>query len=585
MKNIKKLTVTMIVATLLFSCQQKDEKEIIDASSSNKIASTVQQTTSYYGTTLPFASEAVYFLMTDRFVDGDPSNNQENQGGQFPTFQLPLVSKDGKNKAFVGYMGGDFKGILDNAQYISDMGFTSIWLTPIVDQPDQSFSGGEQIEFGGAFKDGGKTGYHGYWGDNFYQVDEHLPSKDLSFKQLTHRLKQNFQIKTVLDVVLNHGSPAFSMPVAQEKYGKIYDENWTLIADQSNLPAEQLSDNNPLHDFYNRKTEIVQLSDINENNPAALDYFVGAYLKWIDQGADAFRIDTIKHMPHSFWKKFSDRIRQQHPDFFMFAESYSFDAKFIAQHTYPENGGVSVLDFPGRETLLKIFENKNSNYADIKSYLHLTDGIYQNPYELMTFYDNHDMSRMNATASGFIDAHNWLFTSRGIPVIYYGSEIGFMAGTKEHEGNRNYFGEENITQAKTNQIAIALGKVANIRKNSIALQKGLQVNLLLKDNKAAFMRIYEHQEKFQTALVLLNKGDHPATFEINKYLSSGKWVDAIGGDIKILENNSNLSVEVAPHNLAVYLLHDKNQNLELRQRLDQLMVTDKKLTTAGFSND
>ncbi|HFB66619.1 MAG TPA: cyclomaltodextrin glucanotransferase, partial [Aeromonadales bacterium] len=367
-----------------------------------------------YGTKLPFASEAVYFLMTDRFVNGDTSNDQINQGGNNHTFNRPLHGPDGQS-ANVGYLGGDFKGILNNAQYIADMGFTAVWLSPIVDNPDEAFTGGEPIEFGGAFKDGGKTGYHGYWGDNFFKVDEHWPSADLSFQQLTHKLRAEYGLKTVLDIVLNHGSPAFSMkPVDQPKFGEIYDENWKLIADQQNLPAEKLDANNPLHQFYNHKTEIVQLSDINENNPKVLEYFVRAYLHWIDEGADAFRIDTLKHMPHSFWKKFADKIREKHPDFFMFGESYSYDASFIAQHTFAKNGSISVLDFPGQKAITAVFENPASDYADIQSYLHLKDKLYNNPYELMTFYDNHDMQRMNASENGFIDANNWLFTSRGI---------------------------------------------------------------------------------------------------------------------------------------------------------------------------
>ena len=83
----------------------------------------------------------------------------------------------------------------------------------------------------------------------------------------------------------------------------------------------------------------------------------------------------------------------------------------------------------------------------------------------MTFYDNHDMARMNASPSGFIDANNWLFTARGIPVVYYGSEIAFMAGNKEHEGNRNYFGPENIARAEANPIHAALAKIAASGRN------------------------------------------------------------------------------------------------------------------------
>ncbi len=531
---------------------------------------------SYYGTLEPFASEAVYFLMTDRFVDGDITNNQLQQGNQNKTFFLPLykdpILKGQGANANVGYMGGDFKGILDNAEYISNMGFTSIWLSPIVDNPNQSFTGGEKIEFGGQFKDGGKTGYHGYWGVNFFKTDEHWPSSNLSFKQLTEQLSERYGIKTVLDIVLNHGSPAFSMkPVDQPMFGEIYDENNRLVADHQNLPAEQLDASNPLHKFYNHKTEITQLSDINENNPQVLEYFVKAYLYWIDQGADAFRIDTLKHMPNRFWKKFADRIREKHANFFIFGESYSFDEKFIAKHTLPENGNISVLDFPGQKAITEVFENSSSNFKQIQSYLFLNNSPYNNPYDLMTFYDNHDMQRMDASENGFIDANNWLFTSRGIPVIYYGSEMAFMSGTTEHMGNRNYFGKDNIEKAKQHKIHQALTRIANIRKNNISLQRGLQVNLEFNNQHAAFYRIYEHQGKYQTALVLLNKGDEPHQFHISKYLSSGKWFQAGKSKELNIHKSSAIDITVASHDVAIFILNQKNSNSELIQKLKNIM--------------
>jgi len=573
-RSFIKPVICILTSSFLFACGQQTKEPQLPETNAD-VASTapqskVETSLSFYGTTLPFASEAVYFLMTDRFVDGDPSNNHVDQGGEFPTFRQPILSEDGRD-AYVGYMGGDFKGILDNASYISDMGFTSIWLTPIIDQPDEAFNGGEKIEFGGAFKDGGKTGYHGYWGVNFYQVDEHLPSENLSFKQLTEQLVSQYQIKTVLDVVANHGSPSFTMKGKQQpKYGQIFDQKGQLVADHNNLQPNELDPNNPLHQFYNIKPDIMQLSDLNEENPAVLDYLSGAYLHWIDQGAHAFRIDTIKHMPHSFWKRFSDKIREKHPDFFMFAESYSFDANFIAQHTKAENGGISVLDFPGREAMLKVFENPQSDYSELLSYLHLTNSPYNNPYELMTFYDNHDMSRINTDVNGFIDAHNWLFTSRGIPVIYYGSEIGFMAGTKEHEGNRNYFGVDNIEKAKTHPIKINLSKIANIRKNSIALQKGLQINLEFSGNQASFYRVYQHQGVNQTALVLLNKGDSPARFKLGEFVSAGDWKTAIGEDLELI-HGKQITATVTPHGVSVYLLDQANTNPLLIEKMNLLM--------------
>ncbi len=88
----------------------------------------------YYGTQEAFAEEAIYFLLTDRFVDGDPSNNHEDQGGEFPTFDVPMPGPDGK-EANVGYLGGDFQGILNNAEYLKSLGVTALWISPIVDKP------------------------------------------------------------------------------------------------------------------------------------------------------------------------------------------------------------------------------------------------------------------------------------------------------------------------------------------------------------------------------------------------------------------------------------------------------------------
>ena len=245
--------------------------------------------------------------------------------------------------------------------------------------------------------------------------------------------------------------------------------------------------------------------------------------------ADGFRIDTIKHMPAAYWAKFSAEIREHHPDFFMFAESYSFDAAEIARHTWPENGAISVLDFPMQSAMSDVFGRKQTGYERLAEVLHLDDQLYQNPYELMSFYDNHDMRRLDADANGFIDANNWLFTARGIPVFYYGSEIGFRAGRGEHSGNRDYFGAENVERAKSHRIREQLIKVANVRREHISLQRGLQLGLELEGDRAAFLRVYQDAGVSETALVLLNKGDSAQSFDIDARVSEQSWRDALAG--------------------------------------------------------
>jgi cyclomaltodextrin glucanotransferase len=523
----------------------------------------------FYGTTEPFAKEAVYFVLTDRFVNGDPANDHRDQGGKHPTFDRPTPGAPAGQTDNVGYLGGDFKGVVDNAGYIRDLGFTSVWVTPIVDNPDQAFTGGEAVTWGGMFTDRGKTGYHGYWGINFYKLDEHLPSEGLDFAGFTRAMKEQ-ELDVVLDIVTNHGSPAYSMPEMQPQYGKVWDKDGTLVADHQNLDPDKLDPRRKrLHAFYNTRGGLAQLSDFNENNPAVLEYLVGAYEQWIDQGAAAFRVDTIAWMPHDFWKRFADRIRQKKPGFFMFGENFNYDAASIAGHTWQRNGAYSVLDFPLKAKLVEVFEKPGSDFAELGKALYLEDGPYANPYDLMTFYDNHDMARMNASDQGFIDAHHWLFTARGIPVIYYGSETGFMRGTAEHAGNRNYFGQARIDAAPDSPIFAPLRRIAQLRRDTPALQRGLQFNVRLKGDQAVFYRVLQHDGINQTALVMLNKGDKATRVSVSDYLQQGEWRDAFTGRTQRVRNR--LEAEVPAHGVRVFLLDAPLTRADIRARLAELM--------------
>ena len=526
----------------------------------------------FIGTTEPFAGHAVYFVLTDRFVNGDPANDQREQGGAAPakrTFDRPVPGAPSGRSDNTGYLGGDFKGLLDNADYIRDLGFGAVWLTPIVDNPDEAFTGGDAVKWGGMFTDQGKTGFHGYWGVNFYKLDEHLPSAGLDFRGLTAGLKQH-GLKTVLDIVCNHGSPAYTMPQDQPKFGEIYGHDGKLLADHQNLHPTKLDPKgNPLHRWYHPRTGLAQLSEIDETNPEVLEYFVGAYSQWIDQGADAFRIDTIPWMPHAYWHAFTTRIREKHPGFFMFGEAFDHDAATIAAHTLPRNAGVSVLDFPLKERMVEVFGRQGGGYERIAERLYLENGPYQNPYDLMTFYDNHDMARLDASDQGFIDANNFLFTARGIPVLYYGSETGFERGTAEHAGNRNYFGQERIDAAPTSPIFAPLKRIANLRKATPALQRGLQVNVLMQGDRAAFYRVLQQGDTHQVALVLLNKGKAPAAFEVKEMLQPGQWRAALGGDAVDVAAGGALAATVPAHGVQVYLFDGAVSDPALRAALQR----------------
>ena len=577
--NANRLAISLCVA-LLAGCTQPVPAPAPTPAAVAPAAAPAAGPTSYYGTLLPMASDAVYFVVTDRFVNGDTGNDHRDQGGKNRTFDIPLECAPGISDN-IGYLGGDFRGLLDHAGYIRELGFGAVWITPIVDNPDEAFTGGDPITCTSFLTDQGKAGYHGYWATSFHTVDEHLESPGLLFSDLTRELRAQ-GLKTVLDIVANHTSPGWTMPVKQPGFGQLFDADGTLIADHGNLPPPELDpDNNPLHRFYNTKADLAQLADLNGENPAVMDHLVDAYLYWIDQGADAFRIDTIRHQRLTFWKEFSDRIRAKHPDFFMFGEAFDYSAEKIAPFTWPENGGVSVLDFPVKQALADAVGPKAAGFETLAEPLALEDGPYHNPYELMTFYDNHDMARLDATDEGFIDANHWLFTARGTPVIYYGSEVGFERGKVEHSGNRNYFGAERLAAAPSHPIYVALKRIAAVRAASPALQRGLQLNLELQGDRAAFYRVYQHEGSAQLALVLLNKGDAPEAFEVSEFLQAGTWRPALGGEPQAVAEGGTLSATVPAHGAQVYLLDAPVTQPALAARLDELMQGKVRRTNGG----
>ena len=328
---------------------------------------------------------------------------------------------------------------------------------------------------------------------------------------------------------------------------------------------------NPLHRFYHAYDDLAQLSNNDDENPAVLDYFVGAYQQWADQGADAFRIDTISHMSTTFWRQFAERIRARHPGFFMFGEAFDYSPDDIGQYTWARNGGISVLDFPLRQRIAEVFEHAHSDYARVAERLYLRNGPYQNPYELVTFYDNHDMARLNATDDGFIDANNWLFTARGIPAVYYGSEIGFERGRTEHQGNRNYLGQERVDAAPRSRIYQQLKRIAQLREKMPALQRGLMLPVRIEGDQAVFYRVYQKGDVHQIALVLLNKGDKAAQMSVAPYLQAGKWTPALDGNAVKVGEGGALKAQVAAHDVQVYVLDAAVRRQDLAEQLALLM--------------
>ncbi|MBW8368739.1 MAG: cyclomaltodextrin glucanotransferase, partial [Arenimonas sp.] len=173
------------------------------------------------------------------------------------------------------------------------------------------------------------------------------------------------------------------------------------------------------------------------------------------------------------------------------------------------------------------------------------------------------------------------FTARGTPVVYYGSEVGFMRGRVEHSGNRNYFGQERVDAAPDHRIHQALRRIARVRAASPALQRGLQVNLELAGDRAAFYRVFQHGGVSQLALVLINKGDAPEDFRVQRYLQPGTWRAALAGGETTVAAGGALEATVPAHGAEVFLLDGAVTEPGLAARLAELMARKARRTNGG----
>ncbi len=475
-----------------------------------------------------FREETIYFVMTDRFVDGDPKNN-DIYGDEYIPGNLKY------------YQGGDFKGLIENLDHIKDMGFSAIWITPPVMQAP-----GRYQNFDKSYD---AAGYHGYWAWDLSRVDPHLESPLASYADLIREVHKK-GLKIIQDVVVNHGHGGYVNPSV-----KWYDRKGLIYGLGNSFDYE-----NDKHNWFNHKgPAIADLLDFNEDNPETAKWLIEIYKKWQNMGVDAFRIDTVIWMKKEFWKRFTKEIHKNKKDFFLFGEVWTNDDyDLLSSYTKlssgdPMNSSMSVLDMPGSSMgtwgrLEKVF--KGGDYSQVDEVLK-NDSKYRDATYLVTFLDNHDKPRFNApkwdgspaTVEQYTDALNYYFTIRGIPCVYYGTEI-MMSGGNDPD-NRKMMGIEGIKSAKSSPLYSLIKRLNALRRSSIALQKGKQYKLTSSKDKYSFIRRYKDEEVF----VFLNKSNSNADF--NPELKRGYYLDIYSGEKFEIKNKKNFTLTVYPHSLRV----------------------------------
>jgi len=394
-----------------------------------------------------WANQTVYFVMIDRFNDGDATNNDQKNNEFDPN--------DGSR-----WSGGDLQGIIDKLDYIQGMGFTALWITPPV--ANQWWD--EKVNYGG---------YHGYWARDFQKVDEHYGTIE-TYKALADALHQRDML-LIQDIVVNHTGNFFTYEFESgEKYDPENPCNGFVLDDKALAPGQTLpeplnkntcvvSDDAIYHwtpsigaqDSPQEQIWTYQLSDLddlNTSNPIVRKYLKDSYAKWINEvGVDAFRIDTAKYCEHDFWNDFihaDDGINAVaeaagKPNFLTFGEV--FDTSPPMKNTGEGKlrkylGGTadalpsqlpSVINFPLYQTFTEVFATGRPT-SELKYRIETEFSEYTAPhadvYIMPTFLDNHDTPRFLSMGStdSLKGALLTLFTLPGIPVVYQGTEQEFV---------------------------------------------------------------------------------------------------------------------------------------------------------------
>ena len=385
----------------------------------------IRATNSAFAETDPtfWQGQSIYQIFTDRFFDGNPANN--NASGSYNA------------NSGTGVHGGDFQGIEQKLDYIKSLGFTALWLSPIVLN--------------------GSGEYHGYAGKNFYQVDPHWGT--LSNLQSLVNAAHAKGLLVIQDVVVNHGGNLVQTTSGNFTFNPSgYALRYTSAGNQYAAPFQTNAAfpnlTNLFHNYGDiqdygidmqvEQGELSGLDDFRTETDYVRTNMAAIYNYWIQTvGFDGFRVDTVKHVEMGFWQDWCPRIHNfattiGKTNFFMFGEVFGSDDAKTGSYTGTTGGGPfkfdSVLDFQLYYQISGVFASASSSTYPLEG--HYDDiAAYYDPaaqMRLVTFLDNHDLPRFLSVAGSTTNrlalALTFQLTSRGIPCVYYGTEQAFNGG-------------------------------------------------------------------------------------------------------------------------------------------------------------
>ena len=417
--------------------------------------------------------------------------------------------------------------MIQKLDYLKELGCSSVWLTPLFDQAD----GLVDVEGRGI------AAYHGYWAKDFKRLDEHLASspEDIrlfaSKNTIVDRLVAEMHkkdMRLVLDIVCNHSSPARRPDVGGGPVkGEIYDDG-KLLTSYDDDKLGWYHRNGGVCDWDNKgqveTSELCGLADFNESHIGYRTYIKDAMRLWLDKGVDAFRVDTVKHMPQWFWQEFVSDMVFHRPDLFIFGEWFQGGCFDPLSVQFANKSGMGMLDFGVQRGLEDCLARGNEQGFALLDKVFSLDHLFDDTRHLVTFIDNHDMPRFmsSGAAPARVDmALAVILTCRGTPCIYYGTEQYLHNDTN---GGADPYNRPMMEKWDTGTPAFKLvKKLARLRRENPAVQHGSQRRKLLSADVYAYTRVY----RSNCCLAVFNRGPETAVSLESIEMPDGIYKDVL----------------------------------------------------------
>lgn len=455
------------------------------------------------------AGDVIYLITPDRFANGDTTNDS-----------VPGMAEGRNRTSPLGRHGGDLRGITDHLEYLADLGISALWINPLVENNMPAAS------------------YHGYAATDLYRIDPRFGTNGQyeEFVREAHRRG----LKVIMDHVSNH------IGVAHPWMKNLPSADWLNGSAVNHLRAEH--DKTDLTDIHSDSTQRAgtvagwfsdTMPDLNQRNSFVARYLIQNTLWWIETtGIDGIREDTYPYADPRFLSDWGRSIVAEYPAFTIVGEVWMDDPAYVApyQKGSPLAGSFdtnlpSITDFPLFNAFTQVFGNKGSIRLIYECLAR--DHLYADPYALMTFVDNHDTRRImyltEGDSSRALLALKILLTTRGIPQIYYGTEIGMMGG-RGHGAIRGDFPggfPGDTTDAfvsagrgpKENRLFAALRGLLHLRKERLSLAYGRMIQFPPVDEVYVYLRVLDDE---RTIIIANNRDqEQPASVAVFRHQLNG----------------------------------------------------------------